>query len=168
MYYYDISIDDAKHGKGSRVVLWVAGGSPEFPGSIDPSLLAKEESIVFDSDAIATMVEYLGKDSIDGITLTGGDPLVDYNRDEVTTLVDFFKTVFPKKTIWLYTGGLWEDVKDLPVMEYVDVLVDGHYFSYLETSFRPYVSSSNQRVIDVSKSRECEKLVLYGEKALGQ
>ena len=147
MYYYDISIDDAKHGKGSRVVLWVAGGSPEFPGSIDPSLLVKEEGTVFDSDAIATMVEYLGKDSIDGITLTGGDPLVDYNRDE---------------------GGLWEDVKDLPVMEYVDVLVDGHYFSYLETSFRPYVSSSNQRVIDVSKSRECEKLVLYGEKALGQ
>ena len=168
MYYYDISIDDAKHGKGSRVVLWVAGGSPEFPGSIDPALLVKEESMVFDSDAIATMVEYLGNDSIDGITLTGGDPLVDYNRDEVTTLVDFFKTVFPDKTIWLYTGGLWEDVKDLPVMEYVDVLVDGHYFSYLETSFRPYVSSSNQRVIDVSKSRESEKLVLYGEKALGQ
>ena len=150
------------------MVLWVTGGSPEFPGSIDPSLLAKEESMVFDSDAIATMVEYLGKDSIDGITLTGGDPLVDYNRDEVTTLVEFFKTVFPDKTIWLYSGGLWEDVKDLPVMEYVDVLVDGHYFSYLETSFRPYVSSSNQRVIDVSKSRECEKLVLYGEKALGQ
>lgn len=37
------------------------------------------------------------------------------------------KEKFPDKTIWLYTGDLWENIMHYAIMQYVDVLVDGEF-----------------------------------------
>ena len=68
-----------------------------------------------------------------------------------------------------YLGGteigrnLYEEIKDVPFMEYVDVCVDGPYVASLNIGFNRlrYRGSSNQRVIDVKKSRASGKVVLF-------
>ena len=56
---------------------------------------------------------------------------------------------YPGKTIWLYTGSDWEDIKHLPIMKYIDVLVDGEFKTELKDVKLRWKGSSNQRVIDV-------------------
>lgn len=60
---------------------------------------------------------------------------------------------FPGKTIWLYTGYTYEEIKDLEVMEYVDVLVDGEFVAKQKDSQLCWRGSGNQRVIDVPATR---------------
>ena len=65
------------------------------------------------------------------------------------------------KTVWIYTGYLWEQVKDLPVMQYVDVLVDGPFVQDLADVKYHWAGSTNQRVIDVQKSLKTCEVVLW-------
>ena len=59
---------------------------------------------------------------------------------------------YPNKSIWLYTGSLWEEVKQMKLMEYLDVLVDGEFVVAKKDVNLHWVGSSNQRVIDVQQS----------------
>lgn len=34
---------------------------------------------------------------------------------------------YPNKTIWLYTGDVWEHLCKDSILQYVDVLVDGEF-----------------------------------------
>ena len=72
-----------------------------------------------------------------------------------------FKDEFPNKSLWVWTGFLFEDVKDLPAMDYIDVLVDGQFVEELKDPNLYYCGSSNQRVIDVQKSLKEKKVILY-------
>ena len=58
----------------------------------------------------------------------------------------------PTKTIWMYTGDSWEDICDLPVMQYVDVVVDGEFHVEEKDVKLLWKGSKNQRVIDVKKT----------------
>ena len=127
MRYHNITKDDMLNGDGLRVVLWVAGCS----------------HCCFDQ---------LSKPYISGITFSGGDPLHAANRVGVRTLMTEIHEKFPNKTIWLYTGDVWENVMHDPVMKYVNVLVDGEYVEELRDTKLLWKGSSNQRVIDVQKS----------------
>ena len=62
------------------------------------------------------------------------------------------KEKFPDKTIWLYTGDLWENIMHYAIMQYVDVLVDGEFEIDKKDNKLLWKGSSNQRVIDVQKS----------------
>ena len=73
------------------------------------------------------------------------------NRDAITELAKDFKEEFPKKNIWLYTGYTYEDVKDLEVMQYIDVVVDGQFVEELADKELFYRGSSNQRIIHVKE-----------------
>ena len=55
------------------------------------------------------------------------------NRDEIGALIKEIHETFPDKTIWIYTGYLWEEVKDLPFMPLADVLVDGPFIEEQKT-----------------------------------
>ena len=59
---------------------------------------------------------------------------------------------YPNKTIWLYTGDVWENIYHYPLMQYVDVVVDGEYVAELRDPKLMWKGSSNQRVIDVQKT----------------
>jgi anaerobic ribonucleoside-triphosphate reductase activating protein len=63
-----------------------------------------------------------------------------------------FKKVYPNKTVWLWTGYLWEDVADDLINSGVDVIVDGQFKEELKDLRLKYRGSSNQRIIDVPAS----------------
>lgn len=161
MRYHNITKDDMNNGEGLRVVLWVAGCSHACPGCHNPVTWDICGGLLFDEKAEQELWHELEKDYIDGITLSGGDPLHPVNREDIGKLVKAIKQRLPQKTIWLYTGYLWEEVKDLEFIRYVDVLLDGKFIKSLFSPNLPWVGSSNQKVIDVAASLEKDEIVLY-------
>ena len=82
---------------------------------------------------------------------------------DVEALVKEVRSRFPEKTIWLYTGGLWEREKKRSLVKYLDVMVDGEYEKDKRDTQLHWRGSANQRVIDVQKSLASGQTVLYCE-----
>ncbi|HIV24374.1 MAG TPA: anaerobic ribonucleoside-triphosphate reductase activating protein [Candidatus Scatomonas pullistercoris] len=160
MRYHDITKDDMKNGDGLRVVLWVAGCSHHCPGCQNPVTWDPEDGLPFDRAAEEEIFGQLEQEYISGLTLSGGDPLYEGNREAVTELVRKVKSRYPKKTIWLYTGYRWEEIRDLEVIRDIDVVVDGRYIQEERDITLEWRGSANQRVIDVPKTRELGQIVL--------
>ena len=161
MRYHDITKDDMKNGDGLRVVLWVAGCSHHCKNCHNPITWDPEGGIPFDAAAEQELFTALNKPYISGITFSGGDPLHPANRDEVARLIRKVKEKNPKKTIWLYTGYLWEEIKDLDSISEVDVLVDGEFVEEEKDAKLHWKGSANQRVIDVPDTLRKYEIVLH-------
>ena len=127
MRYHNITKDDMLNGDGLRVVLWVAGCAHGCPGCHNPITWDPEGGLPFDEEAKQEIFDELDKDYVSGITFSGGDPLHEANVRQVTALAKEIREKYPNKTIWLYTGSLWKEVKDLEIAKYLDVLVDGEF-----------------------------------------
>ena len=102
--YHNITHDDMNNGNGLRVVLWLSGCSHHCYNCQNPQTWNPDSGIPFDESAKQEIFNELSKDYISGITFSGGDPLYEYNLDEVFKLVKQIRISFPEKTIWLYTG----------------------------------------------------------------
>lgn len=152
MQYHNITKSDMNNGDGLRVVLWVAGCSHHCKGCQNPITWNPKGGILFDEKAKQEIFEQLNKSYISGITFSGGDPLHEANRLEVKKLMQEIRKKFPDKTIWLYTGGSWENILSYNMMQYIDVLVDGKFEHEKKDIGLMWKGSSNQRVIDVQKS----------------
>ena len=116
--------------------------------------------VEFDEDAEKELLDDLKKNYVEGVTFSGGDPLHTQNRDEITRLAKKIKDEFPSKDIWLYTGYLWEEIKDLEIVKYIDVLVDGPFKKEVKDVKLHWKGSANQRVIDVKKTIDSGKVVV--------
>ena len=154
MRYHNITKDDMLNGDGLRVVLWVAGCTHHCKECQNPITWDINGGLEFDEAAKKEIFDQLDKPYISGITFSGGDPLHAANRMEVRSLMAEIKEKYPGKTIWLYTGDLWENISHSSMMRYVDVLVDGEFQAELKDAKLLWKGSSNQRVIDVQKSLE--------------
>lgn len=163
MNYHNITHDDMLNGDGLRVVLWVAGCSHHCKNCQNPITWDPDGGILFDKEAREEIFKQLEKDYIAGITFSGGDPLHEANLKEVTDLAKEIRSRYPKKTIWLYTGYLWDEVREWEIMEYLDVLVDGKYEEKLRDSKLHWKGSSNQRIIEVKQSKASRKIILHEE-----
>ena len=163
MRYHNITKDDMLNGDGLRTVLWVSGCDHCCKDCQNPITWDPNGVLVFDAEAKEELYEVLGRDYISGLTLSGGDPLYATNRDEILKLVKEVKEKFPTKTIWMYTGFLWESIKDLEIMNYIDVLVDGEFEVDKKDVQLFWRGSANQRVIDVPKTKESGEVVLHCE-----
>jgi anaerobic ribonucleoside-triphosphate reductase activating protein len=152
MRYHNITHDDMLNGDGLRVVLWVAGCTHCCKGCQNPLTWDPDGGLEFDAAAKQEIFDQLDKDYISGITFSGGDPLHAANRVGVRTLMAEIKEKYPNKTIWLYTGDVWEEILHYPAMQYVDVLVDGEFVESCKDEKLLWKGSSNQRVIDVKKT----------------
>lgn len=161
MRYHNITKDDMLNGEGLRAVLWLSGCDHACKGCHNKITWDPMGGLAFDAEAKAELFEAIDHSYISGVTLSGGDPLFVANRDDVTLLAKEIKEKFPSKTIWLYTGYRWEEVSGLPIMAYVDVLVDGKFVEDLKDSKLHWAGSFNQRIIDVQKSLEKCSLYLY-------
>lgn len=150
------------NGDGLRVVLWVAGCAHACPGCHNPVTWDPEGGLPFDEAARQEIYEELEKDYVSGITFSGGDPLHPANMQGVTELARQIRSDFPDKTIWLYTGSTWDEVRDLEVIRYVDVLVDGPFREDEKDSTLHWKGSTNQQVIDVQKTLKTGEVVLHG------
>ena len=161
MRYHNITKDDMLNGDGLRTVLWVAGCSHQCPGCQNPITWDICGGLPFDDGAKEELFEALDKPYISGITLSGGDPLHEANRAETGSLIEEIHEKFPEKTIWVYTGFLWEEVRDLGFMKLVDVLVDGRFMEAKKDVALHWRGSSNQRVIDVKRTLADGEIVLH-------
>ena len=161
MRYHNITHDDMLNGDGLRVVLWVSGCEHKCYNCHNKITWDINNGLIFDDNAKEEIFRQLEKDYIKGITFSGGDPLHKQNRTEVFNLVKEIKTKFPKKDIWLYTGYTWEEINDLDIIDYIDVLVDGKYIEELSNPDLEWRGSSNQRVIDVKKTLIEDKVISY-------
>lgn len=152
MRYHNITKDDMLNGDGLRVVLWVSGCSHCCKECHNPITWDPDGGLLFDEAAKQEVFAQLNKSYISGITFSGGDPLHAANRLDVRNLMEEIKEKYPDKTIWLYTGDLWEDIFHYPLLQFVDVLVDGEFMVDLKDPKLLWKGSSNQRVIDVQQS----------------
>ena len=188
MNYLKIDHEDVCNGDGLRVVLWVAGCSHGCLECQNPQTWNPKSGIEFDKSARNEIFEELEKPYVSGITLSGGDPLFYQNLDTIFHLVREIKKNFPTKTIWLYTGFTFDELKknyDLygedtfalkfddwmdraemwitrwDILEQCDVLVDGPYIKEQRDVILKWRGSSNQRVIDVQETLKQGRIVLY-------
>lgn len=161
MRYHNITKDDMLNGDGLRAVLWLSGCEHACKGCHNPITWDVNGGIEFDNTARNELFDLLEKDYISGVTLSGGDPLHPANINEVSLLINEIRETFPEKTIWLYTGYHWDEIKMLPFIKNIDVLVDGEFVQELKDEKLHWKGSSNQNVIDVKKSLEAGQIVLH-------
>lgn len=160
MRYHNITKDDMLNGDGLRVVLWGCRLRSLLQGLPEPVTWDPNGGLEFDPEAKAELFEALDHDYISGITFSGGDPLF-MATGRCDPACQRGKGSFPEKTIWLYTGFTYETIQTLPVMEYVDVLVDGEFVVEKKDTSLYWRGSSNQRVIDVAATRKTNEIVLH-------
>ena len=160
MRYANIKNLDISNGPGIRVSLFVSGCRRHCKGCFNEVAQSFEYGTRFGSETLAELLRLLSNPHIKGLSVLGGEPLEPENRDTVLDICKAVRVAFgAKKTIWMWTGYSWEDVKDLPVMEYLDVLVDGPFVEEQKNLCLPYCGSENQRVIDVKMSLRGTELV---------
>lgn len=164
MRYHNITKDDMLNGEGLRVVLWTAGCPHKCPGCHNPVTWDENGGLPFGEAERQEIFDELSHSYISGITFSGGDPLHKTNIDGVTELAKEIRAKFPDKTIWLYTGFEWEQICNLPVVKYLDVVIDGRFVKEKLDSKLHWRGSSNQRVIDVKASLKRGSAVLYDNK----
>lgn len=152
MNYHNITKEDMLNGEGLRVVLWVSGCNHCCKNCQNPITWDKNGGLPFDKAAEDELFEALNKSYIDGITFSGGDPLFPENRSEVFRLIRKCRDKFPEKTIWLYTGYKWEEIKDLDGINLIDVIAEGEFVEELKDNNLHWVGSSNQRVLKVKET----------------
>ncbi len=163
MRFHDIQKDNMLNGDGLRTVLWVAGCCHCCKECHNPITWDINGGIPFDEEAEKELFDSLKPSYISGITFSGGDPLHPLNRDETGRLIVKIHNTMPDKTIWLYTGYLWEEISYLEYIKYVDVIIDGKFMVELKDNKLHWRGSANQRVIDVKKSLEDNSVILYTE-----
>lgn len=154
------------NGPGLRHVLWTSGCDFKCLGCHNPETWSRDAGRPFDwsnYDVLTSDFKTSLGQSLAGITILGGEPLLDTSVETVTQICKKFKEEYPNKTIWMWTGNLYEKVKNLEVMQYVDVLIDGPFVLSKMDLRLTYCGSTNQRVIDVRQSLYFNEVVLLGQ-----
>lgn len=147
MRYRDITCPDVCNGTGCRVILWLQGCSHHCKGCQNPETWCFNSGKEFDVKTKNKLIELLKLPYIKGLTLSGGDPLDNY-QDVYKLLIDINKEC-KDKDIWLYTGYTMDEIKNSDkhiVLDYIDYLVDGTYQEKLRDVTLAFRGSSNQTI----------------------
>lgn len=165
MKYIMIRTDDMLNGQGLRVVLFVSKCPHRCLGCHNPESWKCDNGALFDEAAKKEIFNELSNDYISGLTLSGGDPLHEDNRKDISSLVKEVKANFPNKDIWLYTGYEYEEIllhsDMIEIVQYCDVLVDGRFEQDKADVKYKWAGSTNQKIINVQESLKQNKVVLY-------
>ena len=156
-----IRTEDIANGPGFRVSIYVQGCNNHCPGCFNPETWDFEGGKEF-TDKIKSKFLELGKSKkIAGFSILGGEPL--QQGKDMLDLVKEIKETYPDKTIWMWTGCIYEELtpEQLDIVKYVDVLIDGRFDAKLKSLRSRYKGSSNQRVIDIAKTLKEGKCVLH-------
>ncbi len=165
MRYNKIRKMDISNGPGVRVSIFMQGCAFHCKNCFNPETWDFKLGEEFTDKTIDKVLELADKDYIVGLSILGGEPMHPVNIEGTTKLAKAFKEKYPNKTIWCWTGFLFDkDLKDKEVIKYIDVLIDGQYKDELHDFRLKWCGSSNQRVIDVQKSLKRNKVILLDDK----
>lgn len=172
MYYAAIKPTDIANGPGVRVSLFVSGCTHHCPGCFNEVAWDFAYGEPFTNETMDMLYKALSASYIRGLTLLGGEPLEPVNQNALLPFVQAVCHRFPEKDIWCYTGYQYE--RDLlsaegrarcavtdELLALFDVLVDGPYLAEKHDITLLFRGSSNQRLIDLVKTRQTGTVVLW-------
>ena len=171
MYYGNIKKCDIANGVGIRVTLFVSGCTNKCKGCFQPETWDFCYGKLYTQDTENEIIEALKAPGRAGLTLLGGEPFEPENQRELVKLLRRVKTELPDKNIWSFTGFI-SDRDLLPggrkhcevtneMLSMIDVLVDGPFVEEKKNLSLQFRGSENQRVIDMNKTRETGKIVIW-------
>ena len=171
MNYATIKNNDIANGPGVRVSLFVSGCTHRCPGCFNEVAWDFAYGEPFTQQTIDDLIKMLSANHIKGLTLLGGEPFEPQNQPEVLNLLRQMKAELPDKSIWAYSGYIFE--KDIlegrlgpkeiteELISYVDVLVDGPFVQSKKNLSLRFRGSENQRLIDVKASLQAGETILW-------
>ena len=170
MYYGAIKKCDIANGEGVRVSLFVSGCRNRCKGCFQPETWDFTYGKPFDGVARDEVLTAMANPSVRGLTVLGGEPMEPENQRDLLPFLREVKKKYPDKTIWLYTGNLYEDlVGDHPnhtsdtaeILSLVTILVDGRYIEEQKSLGLRFRGSRNQRIIDMDATRRSGSIVIW-------
>ena len=155
-----LTTPDIENGLGCRVTIWVAGCNRHCPGCHNKHTWAYDQGKpLLSEDVLNKIFQECKYDYIRGITISGGDPFdqSDESLNELLKFIELFKAKLPGKDIWIYSGGIYEDLMKNPIIKkilsYCDVLVDGPFIQEKKELDLDFRGSSNQRIIVIEHEK---------------
>ena len=149
-------------GPGSRYCLWTQGCNRRCPGCVSPMDQPLNGGYLMSIRALAAEIA-LSK--TDGVTISGGEPFL--QAEALAEMLSYLRDNFKyDQGVIVYTGYVWEELKDVPgaeaLLKQTDLLIDGPYVKDLDDG-KSLRGSSNQRVIPLTDRYDRpEILSLYG------
>ena len=152
-------------GEGFRCSLYVSGCVFNCKNCFNKSIQNFSSGILYNQELEDKIVKDLEKPYVKGLTLLGGDPML--NTSVCVKLIKRVRSEYGNtKDIWCWTGYTWEELQESIscqtrnsinqnfMLHSIDVLIDGRYVDELrdKTGKLKFRGSSNQRIIDVKKS----------------
>lgn len=174
MNYAKINKNDIANGIGVRVTLFVSGCTHFCKGCFNSEAWDFNYGQPFTTEVEEELLEALAPSWIDGLTLLGGEPMEPQNQRALLPFLKRIKEMYPKKTIWCFSGYTLEDelLKDSrarcevtdEMLSLIDVLVDGEFVEELKDISLRFKGSSNQRLIDLKPTLATGKVVIWDGK----
>lgn len=173
MHYGALKKFDIANGEGIRTSLFVSGCRNRCKNCFQPETWDFNYGAPFDEEVKKEIYDSMSSSSVRGITVLGGEPMEPENQREILPLLREFREKFPDKTVWLFTGNLYEELtgalgehpKCLDItaelLSLVDILVDGRFEEENKRLGLRFRGSSNQRIIDMNKTREAGEIVIW-------
>lgn len=173
MNYATIKWTDIANGEGVRISLFVSGCTRRCKDCFNAVAWDFSYGKPFDESVRESIYEGLKADYIAGLSLLGGEPLEPENQRALLPFVKEVKKRFPEKSIWCYTGNVFDPVTGLlkeqdkntevteELISLFDVLVDGEFIEAQKNIRLKFRGSSNQRILDVKKSKISKSPVFY-------
>lgn len=139
-------------GPGLRTSIYCAGCAHHCPGCHNPQSWDFKAGKDMEVDDLLEMIK---ADEFCNVTFSGGDPF--YQVEAFTELARKIKEQ-TRKTIWCYTGFTIEEIRQdsskTPLLDYIDVLVDGPFILEKRDISLHFRGSSNQRIIYMKPQEE--------------
>lgn len=171
MNYCNIKNCDIADGPGVRVTLFVSGCTNHCKGCFQPETWDFDYGEPFTRETEDKLIAMLEPHYIAGLTLLGGDPFEPSNQRALLPFVKRVRETCPDKTIWAYSGFIYEELKTDgshprcevtdELLGLIDVLVDGRFVEEKKNLRLRFRGSSNQRIIDVKKTLASGEVVLF-------
>lgn len=178
MYYGEIKKCDIANGEGVRVSLFVSGCTHHCPGCFNQETWAFDYGRKYTDETQKEILDALSPSYINGLSLLGGEPFEPQNQKVLINLLRNVKALYPQKTVWCYSGYLFD--RDLlsesrarfeytdEMLSMIDILVDGRFVETLKDIRLVFKGSTNQRIIDVKKSKVAGKIILWKPQITGR
>lgn len=168
MHYAAIKTHDIANGPGVRVSLFVSGCTHRCKGCFNQEAWDFDYGEVFDQAVMDRIVKLLEPAYIKGITYLGGEPMDPRNQEGLLHLSRRIKAAHPQKSIWCFTGYVWDKLPRLPgvteeLLSYLDVLVDGPFIAEQKNLSLRFRGSENQRLIAVPKTLASGQITLWDQ-----
>lgn len=170
MHYSTIKDCDIANGIGVRITLFVSGCTNHCKNCFQPQTWDFDFGEPFTEETEEKLLAMLKPDYINGLTLLGGEPMEPQNQRALVPFLKRVREAYPNKNIWCFTGFTYEilktdgshprcEVTD-EMLSLIDVLVDGRYVDELKDLTLQFRGSSNQRLIDMVKTRKNGEVTL--------